>query len=366
MNTAVKHISLIVTGALMASAVASCGNAAPVETETAVPESVPSVEASVSESETTEEEIVYTEFSVETEPHENPFADFINENSDNAIEYNYSIINSVISASGSDAFKSSLDYGFDNPYVIKELQDKVYEYTGVSDSSITLSDVNYFQTSEVANEFYGSDIAFSLAMSNSGVSVEALRAVFSYLGLKFGIDEIPASFLIERFPRFYYDEFEGTDPYQFQDTIEINDPCVNNETFEVNLGYYDSIKDMQDANALDVILFQTCLYYNKARINCIYGHPYGDDYSGFILQVRDADTGKNVLVPTLEQAEVIQTDISSIPGCEDVDIYMPQTSDDFYAIYGYYPEELLQVRNDSVNAPVNAQEYIDYLQNIGA
>ena len=34
-------------------------------------------------------------------------------------------------------------------------------------------------------------------------------------------------------------------------------------------------------------------------------------------------------------------DINSIPGCENVDIAVVETRDNFYEAYGYYPEDLI-------------------------
>ena len=176
---AVKHISLIVAGALMASAVASCGNAAPVETETAVPESVPSVEASVSESETTEEETVYTGFSVETEPHENPFGDFASD-----VAYSSLTFNLIF-----DDGKFGYNCGFDNSYSVYMLQQAVYEETGVLDTSITLSDVNYFQNFQGQNDMFGGGYKFSEAeekILESGTEAERVKVLTDAIIGNFG------------------------------------------------------------------------------------------------------------------------------------------------------------------------------------
>ena len=226
----------------------------------------------------------------------------------------------------------------------------------------------YFQNNQLVIESYDGDSTFSDYMAENMGSprrAEAVRAVLSTLGLRFGIDEIPASYLTERFPRFYHDQFIGTFCFDFEFTIEIEDPCVDNETYDIDLGYYDSIRDIQDDNLMDMILFNSCIAYNRWRTNCIYGHPYRGLCYGRIEQVREASTGRNVLVPSPEQALCIEADINSVPGCEDVDIFVEQTLEDFYAVYGYYPDELLDVRDNSVNAPANAQEYIDKLQSIG-
>ena len=339
---AVKHISLIVAGALMASAVASCGNAAPVETETAVPESVPSVEASVSESETTEEETVYTGFSVETEPHENPFGDFASD-----VAYSSLTFNLIF-----DDGKFGYNCGFDNSYSVYMLQQAVYEETGVLDTSITLSDVNYFQNFQGQNDMFGGGYKFSEAedwtMFNS-FRIEAVRAVLSSLGLRFGIDEIPASYLEERFPRLFYDYLNYNNMSRAVESGEV-------EALGVDEFY--ALKEVEDPNYLDMLIFNACTFYNFLRMSdYVYGNPYG---YGCITQVRDASTGKNVLVPTDAQAEAMQEDINCIPGCENISIYVPETAEEFYASYGYYPDDLIS-NVGSINTPEAFEEYYNSL-----
>ncbi len=180
---AIKQISLIVTGALMASAVASCSTSVTPETESAIPESSPVVESSAIESETSEETI-YTGLSVETEPHENPFGDFIFEDA-------------YISVAGDVLYnsfgKGNMYCGFDNSVIINLLQEEVYDKTGVLDTSLTLSDVNYFQGISLLKDFCDGGHPFSYRYTQNGdeeaffknYEIEVLRAVLSYLGLRF-------------------------------------------------------------------------------------------------------------------------------------------------------------------------------------
>lgn len=361
-NKATGTIKNTVAAALIAALLTSCtAKAAPeTETESVVPSSSVVV-SSVSETtpETTEETSA-TSFTVETEPQTNPFAGYSDAEK-------YKGIVSIIAWTG-DYREMGFYYGFDNPFTLEVLRNTVYRFTGAANSDATLSDVDYFQNNQLVIESYDGDRTFSDYMAENMGSprrAEVVRAVLSTLGLRFGIDEIPASYLIERFPRFYHDQFIGTFCFDFEFTIEIEDPCVDNETYDIDLGYYDSIRDIQDDNLMDMILFNSCIAYNRWRTNCIYGHPYRGLCYGRIKQVREASTGRNVLVPSPEQALCIQADINSVQGCEDVDIFVEQTLEDFYAVYGYYPEELLNVRDNSVNAPANAQEYIDKLQSIG-
>lgn len=66
-----------------------------------------------------------------------------------------------------------------------------------------------------------------------------------------------------------------------------------------------------------------------------------DNLNDEVLQVRDAATGRNVLVPTEEQYNQMMEDITSIPECENVDIAVVETRENFYESYGYYPEDLI-------------------------
>ena len=296
---------------------------------------------SISESETSDTSA--TDFTVQTEPHTNPFGSYVGE-----LAYQGTVANICYTG---DFQKAGFYYGFDNPFVIEVLRNKIYECTGETNDNATLSDVGYFQYIQTAEEGYSTKYSFGddmVSTSENCVSVEAVRAVLSSIGLRFGIDEVPASYLIERFPRFYYDQFYGTDCYQFMDTNPIND--------NYDLTSMSSIREITNSNLLDVVIFKSCITYNRCRVSCMYAHPYGGAYSGVIDQVREASTGRNVLVPTQAQAECIQSDINTVPGCENIDIFEVQTLEDFYNDYGYYPDEILQLR-DSVNTPENFDAY---------
>ncbi len=325
MNTTAKHISLIVAGALMASAVASCGNAAPVETETAVPESSPSTEASVSESETTEEVTSETSFTVETEEKNNPLLDYSIENPN---EYGY---NAILILHQDETYRG-IQYGFDNPYSISALRDYVYEITGEENDTITLSDVSYFQYNDIVSKDIDSE-SFSAAYtgeSYKGIYLEGVRAIMATEDLRFGIDEIPTAYLQERFPRFFYDGYLfDADDLCFED-IDISE-------YDYDITALTSLYEVENRLYADWLLYTSCLRYNGIRAYYMYKNPLG---SSVVLQVRDASTGMNVLVPTDAQAEAMQEDINCIPGCENISIFTPETPEEFYACYGYYPDEL--------------------------
>ena len=316
---------LIGSSILVVALLTSCTDVVTPETETAVPESVPSIEASVSESETTEEETVYTGFSVETEPHENPLNEYTLEQ-----PYDCYLILFYGTLDYNDTYnETGLEYGFDSPNCIASLQELVYATSGEDNTSITLSDVGYFQyVDTVRNEW--ASYSFSDNQLET-IRIEAVRAVLASEGLRFGIDEIPYSYFVERFPRFTYDSFvfDKANNYLAEDDqpIEGLDNLVHPQ-------------DTENEIYLDWIIFTSCMNYNYIRSCYMFNRPYGENR---ILQVRDAATGKNVLVPTEAQAEQLQEDINSIPGCENIDIFTPETSEEFYACYGYYPENLLQM-----------------------
>ena len=340
-----KKTSFKMIGAsiLAATLLASCTTAAPAETEPAIPSSSV-VESSVSETttESSEEETEYTGLSVETEPHENPLGSFITDTEYyNAMAFNL-LINDV-------SYLPDANYGFDNPRSIYLLQQEVYEATGVMDNSITLSDVGYFQFNPHMEYSFDEKTKFS---ENDGFEyqfrIEGVRAILSSLGLRFGIDEIPASYLMQRFPRLYYDELYYNNCKKFYDTTSVN---------TTNIYITTSLNDITDLNQRDVLLFKACIIYNNARLYCVYNNPYG---TGCITQERDAATGKNVLVPTDSEAEAMQEDINLIPGCENISIYTPETPEEFFDSYGYYPDDLLN-NVGSVNTPEAFEEYINSL-----
>ncbi len=322
MKTFSDRIKMALSGMLTVSLLASCSSQAVTETtQPAVPESSPSTEASVSESETTEEETSETSFTVETEEKNNPLLDYSIENPDDYAFNAYKIIYP-------DDYKVNIKYGFDNPLTGSLLNDYADEVTGTQSDDLSLSDVSYFQYTS-----YLSDNYYSGKFSDDGyfevIHIEAIRAILCSEGLRFGIDEIPASYLAKRFPRFYYDAMVYNQPAKWPAESGIPGPDITQ---------ISSMWDIETGMDTDYELFRACLVYNSVRSSYMYQNPYG---TAPIQQVRDSATGKNVLVPTDTQVEELQEDINSIPGCENISIFTPETPEEFYACYGYYPDELV-------------------------
>lgn len=332
------RIKMALSGMLAVSLLASCSSQAVTETtQPAVPESSPSTEASVSESETTEEETSETSFTVETEEKNNPLLDYA---MSNPSEY---ALNAYLILCPTD-YKVDLTYGFDNLYTVAKFQGYVSDVTGIQDSSLSLSDVSYFQYTSYFD--YYSSVTFTEALYTC--DVEAVRAVLISQGLRFGIDEIPASYIQERFPMFCYDAMAFNRPNKAYDETDIVtlDPAT-----------MTSIWDPETDLERDFKLFKACLNYNFARSCYMYNNPYG---TAPIQQGRDVATGMNVLVPTEAQVQELQEDINSIPGCENIDIFAPETPEDFYEYYGYYPDELVN-SVWSGNTPEGFEEYYNSL-----
>lgn len=325
-----KRIKMLCTSIVLVSLVASCAKSSAVDTEPTVVENSSVIESSANETTTeiTEEETTPTSFTVVTEPHENPLADYILDNPNKFANDTCYIVNPY-------NLKVDVNYGFDNPFTLKMYRDYVYEVTGIENDTTTLSDVGYFQGNGYLKNSYGKH-KFNSEGGFGKIHIEAIRAILISEGLRFGIDEIPASYFLERFPRFTYDAMvfnawnkcavedweatghESTDPMLFESMSEL--------TYDLDSEYE---------------LFRACLIYNGKRCNYMYNNPWG---GGVVIQVRDAVTGKNVLTPSESQAEKLQEDINSIPGCENIDIFTPETPEDFYASYGYYPNELVDKR----------------------
>lgn len=338
-----KKKRLEVTAAALTAAIAftSCANAQNINETSTSEASTTTIETTIAES-TTTQETEPTGFTVETQPHNNPFGSLItNAEWYNAMAYNM-LINDV-------SYLPDVNYGFDNPRSIYLLQQEVYEATGVMDNSITLSDVGYFQFNPHMEYSFDEKTKFS---ENDGFEyqfrIEGVRAILSSLGLRFGIDEIPASYLMQRFPRLYYDELYYNNCKKFYDTTSVN---------TTNIYITTSLNDITDLNQRDFLLFKACIIYNNARLYCVYNNPYG---TGCITQERDAATGRNVLVPTESEAAAMQEDILKIPNCSGLSIYAPETAEEFYNTYGYYPDDVLENRG-SVNTPEAFEEYINSL-----
>jgi len=190
-------------------------------------------ETTTEQTTTSESEVVETSesnFTVETESYTNPFGDYV-------YDEGYASVAANVTFTG-DYQDFGLYYGFDNPYVIDALRKKIQECTGETNTEATLSDVGYFQYSPYVMETYGRNNNFNDLFAPAPtkyISVEAVRAVLSSLGLRFGIDEIPASYLMERFPRFYYDQFNGS-YVPFVSLMEFDVP------FEGNILMYNPAK----------------------------------------------------------------------------------------------------------------------------
>ncbi len=339
---------VIAASALVMSLLTSCMNANTLDSSNnSIENSTTTVQTGTIQSEDTSV-TSYTETSetlntLETEQHVNPLGEYSIENPS---EYAYNAW-LILYPTGRG---SSYTLGFDNPSITADLQSLVTEKTGSCDNSVTMSDVGYFQYLEtIKNDWISASFNDGYNNGNfESIRFEAVRAVLSSQGLRFGIDEIPASFFQSRFPRFYYDFFVYDWPNKYlaldEQSIEGMDNLVHPQ---------DTSNDIYK----DWIIFTSCMTYNHYRANYMYKNPCGGTV---IQQVRDSSTGMNVLVPTDEQAAQLQQDINSIPGCENIDIFTPETPEQFYAYYGYYPDELV---NDVVygNTQEGFQEYYNSL-----
>lgn len=338
-----NKLSVIVASAVVISTLASCMNANKIESQTY--ETFPSSETIVSETSetsldttsTSETSEIETSYTFETAPHSNPLLDYAMSNPSDYALNAYTIVKPT-------DYKVDIKYGFDNPYCVAKLQEYVYKVTGVQDNSLSLSDVSYFQYTSYFNNYTSATFADILYTCD----VEGVRAILISQGLRFGVDEIPASYIQERFPMFYYDAMVFNRPNKAPADANITsaDPATLSSIFETG-------SDLER----DYRLFCSCLEYNLGRSCYMYNNPYG---TAPIQQVRDAATGKNILMPTEDQIQELQQDINSIPGCENIDIYTVEDRQSFYDYYGYYPEELIDARWEG-NTKEGFQEYYDGL-----
>ncbi len=328
-----RIISLTLISALIFS-LCSCSTAGAEETSTetvsaeaAMTETseVESTEASESSAETEQYDDIESYFIVETTSYTNPFSP----SSLSTNEYD-SICHNIMSA-GLDWM---LRYGFDNDATLNELRNEIYDYTGENNSEATLSDVAYFQGTERMAQIVATD-DFAEAFSGelfSPYMLAYVRAIMQINGWRFGIDEIPYDYIYQRFPGFMDSVYETGDI-----PILPMDPRDPNFTTMTDPIAFNNMYDY------DYVMFLAITGYNDVRVTYIYNNPYGniDNLTDDILQVRDAETGRNVLVPTEEQYYQMMDDITSIPGCENVDIRFVETRENFYESYGCYPEDLV-------------------------
>ena len=220
--------------------------------------------------------------------------------------------------------------GFDNSLATSLLRENVYNYSGIYDETIKLSDVNYFQNVDVIKDLYvGRKFSDNLDYS---FNLELVRAALSTLGLRFGIDEIPASYFEERFPAFTYGSLYLGSAYN----------VMKDGSFNVEDGNkYNELADptmVDDSFWMDMFLYEACRSYNKCLDSYVFHSPYGIENN--IRIERDEETGKNVLAPNEKQKQQLLDDIHALRGCENIDINAVQTKEEFISIYGIDPEEL--------------------------
>ena len=270
-----------------------------------------------------------TEFTVETNPYTNPFLEL------DASEYSRMVL----------LFKEDCkqEIGFDNPAALQFLDEEYYKLTGEHNDNLTLSDVGYFQYNSQLADAFGR-VKFCEHVGSDGVPAYEMMFIRAFLiqeNLRFGYNEIEWTTIAKRFPRFQYnkttteswrdDEIYGivsseknqNEFYTITNPLEFSDPCV-----------------------YDAMYYMSLINYDRIRANYMYNNPYGDKGSmkDEVIQKRDKYTADNVLDFTDEQLQQMMDDIHQIPGCENMDITRVETRDEFYASYGIYPEELLDMK----------------------
>ena len=347
-----KKLKVVAASILLASTLASCCSPAQANNNYENISSVESIETVLADS--TQSTMNETQVPIETETNlEDNFTVETSE-TDNVLLSSGIDLEHYEGAAGdicSDGLNYlNISYGFDNPYSINTLRNITYEYTGIYYENLTLSDVGYFQgvSSRIVPDLYGCNYSYYFNDELMGSYLLCfVRAILIDQGLRFGIDEIPYSYIEQRFP-YFLDSIESTGdiPMSLQQTSQ-----------------YYNISDISQIGCnydYDALLFGAIEAYNLSRISYIYNNSYGDpnNTSDEILQVRDAITGNNVLVPTEEQYYQMMEDINSIPGCENVDIAVVESRENFYEAYGCYPEDVL---NPDMMYEENNMEV--YLQN---
>ena len=328
-----KKLVVVSAGIILLSNLSGCScnaNIVKEETTTTSPEiTIESVESSldtVSQIETSESAVdtnIGSYFDVETVSYTNPFI-----SSDiSTDDYNY-ICSQVMS--GPDWM---LMYGFDNEYTNNILRETIYNYSGEYNDSATLSDVGYFQgLSYMSNVVSQSKYSEVFSEGQFGPYMLAyVRAVLIDQNLRFGIDEIPYSYIEERFPAIVNSIMETGDfPMGWQDDNDVDYEYMTNPI------------DYNNAYDYELMMFTAITMYNNTRLSYIYNNPYGDPAEfDEIRQVRDSETGRNVLVPTEEQYYQMMEDINSVQFCENMNIMYVESEEDFYNCYGVTVQEIV-------------------------
>lgn len=215
--------------------------------------------------------------------------------------------------------------GYDNPY-LNQLINDFMQSRGSEYTNLTAEDFNYFMSSNNQLTCFGNNGNPDCIYNSDIYPSEMLILVQSVLienDLRMMIDEIPYTYFEERFPEFVSDqsaEYQNSLLDQYRQIIS---------------RIYDEQNNTVDMSSLDDYEYEIVLYSYLTTYNFI---RYSYMYSAHVEQVRDEETGRNVLNPTTSQLENLNE------GCGlDIggDVTQVETREHFYETYGMYPEDAL-------------------------
>lgn len=155
--------------------------------------------------------------------------------------------------------------------------------------------------------------------TNNVFDFDYVRYVLEENGLRLWTDEIPYDFFVEKFPDYVQEVSKGG---AVDLSIRLSDRYKHNF---VNEDYLNS----SNREMIRLTSFLSLLQYNTHRD--LLGKSFPKSKGGPINQGLSID-GKFVWVPTEKQYNAFQKDyVGKIPGCENIDILVPETREDLMA-----------------------------------
>ncbi len=275
--------------------------------------------------ETTQETNIVDNFTVETVQ----YSSGIDYSIDRSFE-----LNSLCYAPGRYDFSPLYGLGYDNYQLRNNISNYYFSETGIQDDTLTAANLHSFQFGIQHCAQFEYALNDELSFNHNYIP----RVILSRLELKFLIDEIPAWFFEEYFPE--YTELFSNPPDEIEQYLyDFYYNYIGIETDVMTIEEFQALSP----EAQKFLIFSELYCYNLTRSGLIYNYWHGEElnYVDDILQVRDEETGRFVLVPTEEQYYQLMGDLHQIQTFENIDLIHPETEEQLSEIFGINTEEVI-------------------------
>lgn len=220
-------------------------------------------------------------------------------------------------------------YGLDNRFLNQTLNEFLRDEYGITDGNYTIDNFHYFEFLKyhvLGFPYNGFSSLISGLESTQGLPI-LVRSTLIEQDLRFLIDEIPYSYFEERFPEFMSNIENYEYRHQLQDKMI---SLVENRKITTNMTL-NQLSQLSDYE-YDLLLFWELRNYNNYRNSLL--------REAEVVQVRDQDTGRHVLVPDRNQLRRMENIMDDFEGY-DFTITEPESREHFYQSFGCYPEDVV-------------------------